>query len=407
MNILFVHQQFPAQFKHLAPALAADPVNRVVVMHMRPDVPVASNIRYLQTIISRGNTPGIHPWLHEFETKVIRGEASWQTALMLKNEGFIPDLIYAHPGWGESLFLKEVWPTAKLLCYCEFYYHTSGLDAGFDPEFPLLPDDVCRIQVKNANNLLSLDSFHAGISPTWWQRSTYPVQYQDKISVIHDGIDTDLLIPNPEISCTLGSGASFSRQHKIITFINRNMEPCRGIHSFFRAIPEIQKLHPDAHILVVGSEGVYYGAQPEGNSYKEQYLQELGDRIDLQRVHFLGKLDYAAFVGLLQLSTVHVYLTYPFVLSWSVLEAMSCECLVVGSRTPPVEEVIRHGENGLLVDFFSPDEIAAAVDEALTHPDRMQPLRAKARQTVIDRYDLKRICLPQQLATINNTINNK
>lgn len=404
MNILFIHQNFPGQYKHLAPALAADPANRVVAMHMQSQPTPVAGVTSICSRVQRGNTPDIHPWLQETEAKVIRGDASLQTALNLKNQGFKPDIICAHPGWGESLFVKDVWPEARLLCFFEFYYHAVGQDVDFDPEFPPTPEEPYRLRLKNINNLLALEACDAGLSPTEYQKHLHPCEFQYKIKVVHDGIDTDQVVPNPTVSVTLNStGLTLTRQDEVVTFVNRNLEPCRGWHIFARALPEILARRPKAHILIIGGDDVSYGRRPtDGISYKQRYLTEVVDRLDMQRVHFLGRISYTAFLAVLQVSSAHVYLTYPFVLSWSMLEAMSSEALVIGSRTTPVEEVIRHGDNGLLVDFFSPAEVAATVDEVFRHPDRMQAIRKQARRTVVERYDLRRVCLPQQLALVQS-----
>ena len=359
-------------------------------------------ITTMASTVSRGNSPTIHPWLQETETKVIRGEASWRTARKLRDSGFVPDIICAHPGWGESLFVKDVWPEAKLLCFFEFYYHARGNDVGFDPEFPTSEEDTCRIRLKNINNLLALEACDAGLSPTAYQRAVHPARFHDKIRVIRDGVDTDIVVPNPAVTITINeSGKVLTRHDQVITFVNRNLEPYRGWHIFARALPGLLEQLPKAHILIVGGDDVSYGSRPaDGVSYKQRYLTEIGDRIDPARVHFLGSIPYHAFLAVLQLSSAHIYLTYPFVLSWSMLEAMSCGALVIGSKTAPVEEVIRHGENGLLVDFFSPAAIVDAAVEVFLHPDRMQAIRENARRTVVGQYDLKRVCLPQQLNLI-------
>ena len=414
MNILFVHQNFPGQYKHLAPTLAMDPAHRVVVLHMQPDMPPQSGITAFRSTVARGNTPGIVPWLEETETKVIRGEATWNTARQLRQAGFVPDVICAHPGWGESLFLKDVWPKARLLCFFEFFYHAQGHDVGFDPEFPSSEEDACRLRLKNINNLLALDACDAGVSPTAYQRDVHPVEYQHKIHVIHDGIDTDAVRPNPGVSITLQErDITLTRQQEVVTFVNRNLEPYRGWHTFARAIPGLLERRPDAHILVVGGDDVSYGSKPsDGVSYKQRYLDEIIDRAEMHRVHFLGNIPYEVFLAVMQLSSAHIYLTYPFVLSWSMLEAMSAGALVIGSKTPPVEELIQHGKNGLLVDFFSPENIVGAVDEVLSHRDRMQTLRDCARKTIVEGYDVKKVCLPRHLALIQhlakaaNKINN-
>jgi glycosyltransferase involved in cell wall biosynthesis len=121
-------------------------------------------------------------------------------------------------------------------------------------------------------------------------------------------------------------------------------------------------------------------------------------------VHFLGMLDHRSYLNLLQISSVHVYLTYPFVLSWSLIEAMSCGCLIVGSATPPVLEVMRDGENGLTVDFFDHQRLAARVEAALESPREMQVLRRGARETALARYDLRRVLLPRWLALFDDLI---
>jgi glycosyltransferase involved in cell wall biosynthesis len=403
MNILFVHQNFPAQYRHLAPYMSADSSNRVVAMHMRPKLAAQPGITAICSGVGFRNTPGIHRWLLDFESKVIRGEASWHSACKLREDGFVPDVICAHPGWGEALFLKDVWPEARLLCFLEFYYHARNQDVGFDPEFPTSPEDACRLRLKNISSLLALEACDSALSPTCYQRALHPAEFRDKISVIHDGIDTDAIMPNPDVIVTLSdSSVSLTCRDEVITFVSRNLEPYRGWHTFARALPELLAHRPKAHVLIVGGDDVSYGSRSaDGVSYKHRYLAEIIDRIDMQRVHFLGKIPYSNFLAVLQISSAHIYLTYPFVLSWSMLEAMSAGALVIGSRTSPVEEVIQHGENGLLVDFFSPDELVAAVDEVLSHPDRMQAVRDRARQTIVERYDLKRVCLPQHLALIN------
>ena len=198
MNILLVHQDFPGQFKHLAPALAADPRHRVVGFTMSTP-PKIRGVQMVSYRPSRGNAPQIHPWVRDFESKVIRGELAFKAARKIRDEhGFVPDVIYAHPGWGESLFLKEVWPQARLLLYCEWYYRTEGTDTGFDPEFQDSNlEALCRVRSKNANNLLAMETADAGVSPTYWQRDTHPAWFRDRIQVVHDGVDTVAIQPRP------------------------------------------------------------------------------------------------------------------------------------------------------------------------------------------------------------------
>jgi glycosyltransferase involved in cell wall biosynthesis len=400
VRTLFIHQNFPGQFKHIAAALLArgDEVTALCIENN----PALAGVRYLRYTPKRGNTPNIHPWVQDSETKVIRGEACFHAARQLRAQGYVPDIICAHPGWGEALFIKEVWPQTPLLSYFEFYYHPHGADVGFDPEFPASENDAPRLMAKNFANLMNLEQCDAGLSPTEWQKLTHPASFRHKIRVIHEGVDTDTIRPAADTTIQLDGGITLRPGDEVVTFVNRNLEPYRGCHSFIRALPEIQRRHPRARMVIVGGDGVSYGSQPPaGTTWKTRFLNEVRDQIDISRVHFVGAIPYNAFIGLLQISACHVYLTYPFVLSWSMLEAMSAGCLVVGSRTPPVEEVIRHGENGVLVDFFNPKDIAEQVVQALESPGDFSAIRQRARQTILERYDLKRICLPQHLAYIN------
>lgn len=402
MNILFIHQNFPGQFKFLAPALVQRSYNVVAMTMQKIDIREWQGVKLVPYTALRGSTPHIQPWVSDFETKVIRGEAAFNTALKLKSQGYIPDIIIAHPGWGESLFLKDVWPKARIGIYCEFFYHTQGADVGFDPEFPPKDEgDACRIRLKNLNNLLHLDMADAGISPTHWQASTFPDFFRSKISVVHDGIDTDAVAPDPETSITLNGSLTLTRKDEVITFVNRNLEPYRGYHIFMRALPEILKRRPNARVLIVGGDDVSYGARPEsGQKWRDIFAAEIRPKVpdaDWTRVHFLGNIPYQHFIPLLQLSTVHVYLTYPFVLSWSLLEAMSAGCTIVASNTHPLKEAIMQDDTGRLVDFFDFKGLASEVCALLDDPGARARLGANARKFACENYDLKTMCLPGQL----------
>ena len=396
MRLLFVHQNFPGQYRHLA-AHYAGAGHEVVAIGDK------ENLRYQPRL------PGVRLFAYEappedhagaFEASALRamqrGRALATAAAALRRAGFRPDVVFAHIGWGEALFLKEIFPSAPLLLYCEFFYRARGADSGFDPEFPPSAKSLLRLRVMNAPLLMSLDAADWGMAPTRWQQRQFPAAYQTRMSVIHDGVDTDAARP--------GGGA----EEDLITYVARNLEPYRGFHVFMRAIPEIQRRRPKARIVIVGGDAVSYSPRlPPGQTYRERMLQELGDRIDLSRVSFLGRIPYRDYLALLRRSSVHVYLTYPFVLSWSLLEAMASGCLVIGSRTPPVEEVITHGVNGLLVDFFSPERIAAEIDQALQRQADLFPLREAARRTVLERYDLKRVCLPAQRRLVEALLEGK
>lgn len=407
MKILFIHQNFPGQFKFLAPALA-EKGHEVHAMTLQPvQVNEWQGVHLHPYGTSRSTTSGIHPWLGDFETKLIRGDACFQAASKLRDEGFHPDIIVAHPGWGESMFLKKLWPAAKLGIYCEFFYQAEGADIGFDPEFPVKDNsEACRIQLKNLNNLLHFSVADAGLSPTFWQASTFPEAFRSKISVIHDGIDTDLVAPNPSVKLTLNGDLTLSKGDEIVTFVNRNLEPYRGYHIFMRALPSLLKERPNAHILIIGGDGVSYGgAAPQGRKWKDVYVEEVRSKIsdeDWARVHFLGNVQYNHFIPLLQLSAVHVYWTYPFVLSWSLLEAMSAGCAIVASDTKPLHEAIMHEKTGQLVDFFDPLKLSEEVCALLDNPQRRAQLGSEARAFAKKNYDLKSVCLPKQLAWVES-----
>ena len=405
MKILFIHQNFPGQFKFLAPALVQQGHEVVAMIMQKTDLEVWQGVKLVAYLPSRSSTPNIHPWVSDFETKTIRGEACYRAALKLKDAGFMPDVIIAHPGWGESLFLKDVWPESKLGIYCEFYYHAQGADVGFDPEFPTKDDgEVCRLRLRNLNHLLHFEVADAGISPTHWQASTFPTDFKSKITVIHDGIDTQAVAPNSNVTLILNGNITLTKQDEVITFVNRNLEPYRGYHTFMRALPALLKKRPNATVLIVGGDDVSYGVRPEGGKkWKDIFIDEVKPAIseaDWQRVHFLGTIPYESFIPLLQLSTVHVYLTYPFVLSWSLLEAMSVGCAIVASDTQPLREAIAHDKTGRLVDFFDHQALAKEVCQLLDNAKLRAKLGKNARAFAIKHYDLQTICLPNQLAWV-------
>lgn len=405
MNILFVHQNFPGQFKHLAPKLVSLGHNVIAMPVIAAAEKQWQGVSLHPYQNSRSSSKNIHPWVVDIETKTIRADDCYRAALRLRKEGFIPDVIVAHPGWGESLFLKEVWPNTKLGIYCEFFYHSKGADVGADPEFPPRDDEACRLALKNINNLLHFELADAGISPTQWQASTFPKRFRKHISVIHDGIDTEILCPDSDVLLTVDThkerNIKITKKDEVITFVNRNLEPYRGYHIFMRALPKLLEQRPNARVLIVGGDGVSYGAEPDSDqTWKNIFIQEVKGQIkdpDWNRVHFLGNIKYERFITLLQVSSVHVYLTYPFVLSWSLLEAMSVGCAIVASNTKPLHEAISHDETGRLVDFFDIDGICKEVCNLLDDENTRSRLGKSAREFAIKNYDLKSICLPKQV----------
>ena len=397
MKIIFVHQNMPGQFLHLMQHLAAQG-HQVVFITQRKGMNVPG-VRTMTYQVGRRVSPQTHHYLRNAESCILYGQEVARVAMRLRHNRFVPDLIVGHSGWGEILFLKDVYPDVPLVGYFEYYYHVYKGDTGFDPDEPVTADTAPRLRARNTVNLLSLAAADVGLTPTRWQQSLYPDPYRERLHVLHEGVDTAMLRPNPQAKYQIpGTGIGVAAGDEVLTYVGRNLEPHRGFPSFMRSLPEILRQRPNARVLVIGGDGVSYGSPPaEGGTWKAVMLKELGDSVDWGRVHFLGRVPYPQFTRILALSRAHIYLTYPFVLSWSMLEAMASGCVVIGSRTPPVEEVITDGENGLLVDFFSPAQIAERAVQVLGAPEDFASLRLRARQTVLERYDLRSVCLPAQL----------
>lgn len=403
MKVLFVHQNFPGQYAHLAGALADQPGNEVIAIGEKDNLGRLKHprIREVGYTKPRGAGSSTHRYVKRFEAQIRVGQQVVRVAQALVRKGFAPDIICCHPSWGEGLYLRDVWPDTKLLYFFEYFYQTTGGDIGFDPEFPSSFDDIFFTRTINAHHLVSLHVADWGITPTNWQYSTIPKEYQSKISVIFDGVDTIALIPDAHAKVRISDHVALSAKDEVITFISRNLEPYRGYHVFMRALPRLLSERPNAHVLIVGGDGVSYGRKTKnGPSYKKLYFDEVKIRLDLSRVHFMGRIPYGLYKQVLQISSAHVYLTYPFVLSWSLIEAMSTGCAIVASATPPVEEVISDGENGLLFDFFSTDQLVSRVISILDDQETAAAIRANARKIAIERYDLRLVCLPRQLDVV-------
>jgi len=398
MRILFLHPNFPAQFRHLAAALGKERGHQVVFGTKRKEGEIAGVYKALYEVTREAN-PQTHHYVKTLENAVLQGQAVYRLAEKLKSEAFIPDIVYGHSGWGPTLLMKDAFAKAKLLCYFEWFYNARGSDADFDPSDPLSADDIARIRFKNAPILSDLYTCDRGLSPTLWQKQQFPSEFQNKITVLHDGIDTNFFQPEPGTKLVIPRiELDLSEVDEIVTYVARGMEPYRGFPQLIETIAILQERRPNCHFVIVGENRVAYGKNlPEGKNYKDVMLEKFP--LDLSRVHFTGYLAYSEYLKVLKASSVHIYLTRPFVLSWSMLEALSTGCLIVGSNTAPVKEVIQDGVNGLLVDFFSPKEIADRVEEVLNHPDRMAQIREKARETIFKKYDLAKL-LPQHLKWI-------
>ena len=403
MRILFIHQNFPAQYLHLATALVARGDEVVAIggptARALPNVPLH---RY--SPCPSADIPHCHPWASDFQTKILRAEAVCATLERLLASGFRPNLVVGHPGWGELLGVKDLLPHVPVLHQVEFVYQLEGGDFDFDPEFAQTDWRVStRLRLRRTSQLLAFHDLDWGISPTAWQASTAPAEFRQRISVIHEGINTDLIAPRANCIVELRrAGLAFRFGDEVVSFVARNLEPYRGFHRFLRMLPRLQQLRPRAHVLIVGGDGVSYGAGPAGGgTWKAQLLRELEGQLDLSRIHFVGRVSHPVLHDLFRVTACHVYLTYPFVLSWSALEAMACGSVLVASATPPVQEVIQDGENGILVDFFDGEELAQRIADVLAEPAAFRTLAENARQTIVDSFDLKRSCLPRQIALVD------
>lgn len=435
MKIVFIHQNFPGQYLHLAQSFKEQGhdvlgIGEAQNIKNRGHIKGITTIGYPTPVKVGENT---HHYLKNTETAVRRGQAVARSLLRLKEKGYRPDVICVHPGWGEGLFLRDIFPETPLLMFCEYYFRADEADSVFDPEFPLSLDFKLLLRINGSVQISSLLTANALICPTTWQASRYPECFRSRMQITHDGVNTKFMYPDASDSLTIqplkkagesrvvasdgklpggggwaegdepeGAPLTFRAGDKVITFLSRNLEPYRGFHTFMRALPELQRRHPDAHVLIGGVERSGYSIPlPDGESYKARYLAEVAPNLDMTRVHFLGLVPYPAMRSMFRISSAHVYLTYPFVLSWSVLEAMSCECLLVASNTEPVTEVVTDNKEGLLVDFFDREALVNRLDEALSEPERFVELRKAARRRIIAGYDLD-FCLQAQAKLIND-----
>jgi glycosyltransferase involved in cell wall biosynthesis len=408
MNYLFIHQNFPAQYRHVVRHLASQPGNQVYFI-TQPNENAMSGVRKITYPKDQRGLVNCHAYSVEVDRAIHAGAAVAEVCRGLREQNFRPDLIVGHSGWGETLFVKDVFPDVPILANFEFYYHPHGVDVGFDPEFVSIFQEPPRLRARNAVNLMAYQSADWGHSATQWQRSLFPPDLRSRISVLHEGVDAELMRPQPKARFTLpDSGKVLTAADEVITYVARNLEPYRGFHIFMRALPQLLRQRKRAQVVIVGGDGVSYGAPPPPRStFRQTMLEEVGARLDLKRVHFVGTLDYLTYLSLLQISSVHVYLTYPFVLSWSFIEAMACGCLIVASATPPVLEVLRDGSNGIAVDFFAHRQLANRIHAALEQPERMQALRQAARATALQKFDLKTQMLPRWSALFNDLMSRR
>jgi glycosyltransferase involved in cell wall biosynthesis len=381
VKFLFVHQNFPGQFLHILRHLVTTGSHEIVFI-TEPNTNVIPGVRKVPYRKPPTAAPQAHPAARELDGGVRRADAVFKVAASLRALGFEPDIMIGHHGWGEMLNLIDVWPGKPLYGYYEFYYNPERADVGFDPEFPNNSLDYPRIRAKNAINHIALNLGQHGHSPTRWQWSTYPDWAQQRIDLLWEGVDLDICRPQPtqrRKPLTIGD-MTIKATDKLVTYVSRDLEPYRGFHLMMRTLPLLQRARKDLKVVMVGSDGVSYGVMPQdGTTWRERLMKEVGDQIDLSRVVFPGRIPYEQYLALMKRSDAHVYLTYPFVASWSLRESLAMGCAVIGSDTQPVQEFITHGENGLLTSFFDPPGLARSILDLLENKALDAKLRANAR----------------------------
>lgn len=382
MRFLFVHQNFPGQFLHIVRHLM-DLGGHEILFITEPNANTIAGVRKVPYAPPRPASSDTHIAARELDAAVRRADAVAVTARSLKELGFMPDVVIGHHGWGEMLNLPDIWPDVPFVGYFEFYYRTSGGDVSFDPEFPNDVADFPRIRAKNAINHLALDLGMHGITPTRWQRSTYPNWAQPSIDLLWEGVNLDVCSPDAtarHAPLNIG-GMAVRGTDTLVTYVSRDLEPYRGVHTMMRALPSLMKARKNLKIIMVGGDSVSYGARPAGDlSWREIFLKEVAGQIDPSRVVFPGRIPYDTYVAMLRRSDAHVYLTYPFVASWSLREALAIGCAVVGSDTEPVRELVTDGKNGRLTSFFDPRGVSDSVMEILENKKLNETLRRGARR---------------------------
>ena len=401
MRVLFIHQNAPGQFLHLAPYLAADPLNEIVFLGERA-LQQPGRVRSVRYPAPKSAGSDTHPYLRRMEASVRRGQAVARACLVLREGGFTPDAVVAHSGWGETMFLRDVLPHTRVLAYCEMFYRSEGQDTGYVPELALDLDGRCRLRAWNADLLTSLETMDRGLSPTEWQRAQHPAAFRSRIAVVHEGVDIAEVRPSAAARFELPDGRVLTAEDEIVTFVARTLEPVRGFPVLLRALPELLRQRPAAQVLICGEDGVSYGSlAPGGRSWREVMQREVA--VDARRVHFVGRLERPAYLALLQVSALHLYLSVPFVLSWSCIEALAAGCMVLASDTAPVREVIEDGVNGALTDARDPVAIARRATALLAGREGLGSMRARARAAAVTRFDVRR-CLARQAQLVRDLI---
>ena len=399
MRVLIVHKQGPAQFAHLARHLAARGDEVTFLSGTPADIPGVRGLGYAP---SRAPNPGTHHYLREAEAAVLNGQAAARRVSALREQGFRPDVVLVHPGWGEALFLRDVLPDARLLTYAEYFHRAEGAEAGFDAETAVSFDARCALHLRNAPLLAALAAADASVSPTRWQRALHPPAFHSAIRVVHEGVDLDEVAPDPNAAFRLDDGRVLTRADEVVTYVSRDLEPVRGFHALMRALPELLRRRPGAQVLVCGADGVSYGRRPPGTgTWRDALTREVA--LESDRVHFTGWLDRRRFLDLLGVSQLHLYLSAPFVLSWSFTEALAAGCAVLASDTAPVREVVAGTGAAVLVDPREPAAVAERAAALLADPAARTAQGASARALAAEQFN-RAECLVRQTALLDELV---
>ncbi len=404
-RILFIHQNFPGQFPFIA--AAAMKAGHKVAAIGGPTAKGTPGVDLRRWALNRGTTTGIFDAATRAEADLMRAQAAAEQALRLKADGFVPDVIVGHPGWGETLHLAEVFPGVPQILFGEFFYRSHGADVNFDAEFEIsTPISDMRVNAKNLGLSLAYAMADVIVCPTEFQASQFPPAFRSRVQVFHEGVDFRRAKRSADARLKLPNGRSLDGSKPVITFINRNFERLRGFHVFMRALPELLAARPDAEVVLIGTDSAkgYGGALPSGETWKGRMLKEVGGRLDMDRVHFVGALPHADMIAAMSISWAHVYYTYPFILSWSLTEAMACECLILGSDTGPVRDAIIDGENGVLNDFFDVPALTGAMIDACERPEAFEEMRRAARVTALKMFDRETVGVPAWMALIEEVL---
>lgn len=391
LSILMLHPQGPGQFRRLAAHLAGRG-HRILFLTRAGDVGIAG-VRTAHYAPHRRPSPTTHPYARWTERAALAGQAVLR---ILRRLDVTPDVVIAHPGWGDALFLREAFPAARIALYCEYFWRTEGADLGFADAAGSDLDGQCALRLRNAPLLASLEAADALWAPTVWQRDLHPAWLRPLIRVVHDGIDLARVRPDPAARFVLPDGEVLRRGQEVLTYVARGLEPQRGFPQLMRALPALLAARPQLRVLICGGDTVHYSHPPSGfDSWRAAMQAEVGP---LPRVHFLGPQPYDNYLALLQISRLHLYLSVPFVLSWSLVEAMAAGCLVLAGDVAPVREFIYDGMNGFLVELRDPAAVAARAAALLAAPDDAG-IRARARARIAASCALGE-CLAAQEALI-------